>query len=204
MKRDIKNIKRDLEDKRNNDIICKKAKLMDIFLNDPDIQEVLGKKELRPLNKYVDPSNPTENELETRKEILEYNEKINHEQIIPYLKLNGLQYEVLNFLMFDINDSDVSYYNKSIKTQTIIVMCVVHEDEMETQYGVTRTDLLSYLVRDLLCWTNALGMQLKLTNDFTDIIDVKYYCRTMKFVVQAPNTVRSHMGMNNKYDNFAW
>jgi len=199
MKRDISNIKRDLENKNNNDIILKKNKIMEMFKNDPDLIEILGQKPKRPLNKFVDKNNPTEEELKLRKEIEEYNERIKHEQIVPWLKLNGIQKEVLNFVMFDIDDTDVSYTNNVIKNQYIIVMCLVHEDDMETEYGIPRTDLLDYIVKDLLCWTNALGSQLKCVNDFQDIVDSKYYCRTIKFRVECPNNVQ---GGGNKYDRF--
>ena len=199
MKRDLANIVRDLEDKKNNDIIWKKSKIMEMFKEDPDLIELLGQKPRRPLNRYLDPENPTEEEKELRKEIEEYNEKIQHEQIVPWLKLNGLQKEVLNFIMFDIDDSDVSYTNNIIKNQYLIVMCLVHEDDMETEYNISRTDLLDYIVKDLLCWTNALGMQLKCINDFQDIVDSKYYCRTLKFKIEAPNNVQ---GGGNKYDKF--
>ena len=200
MKRDIANIVRDLENKKNNDIIWKKSKLMKMFKEDPDLIEILGQKPKRPLNKYVNPNNPTEEELKLRKEIEEYNEKIQHEQIIPWLKLNGIQKEVLNFIMFDIDDTDVSYTNNVIKNQYLIVMCLVHEDDMETEYAdITRTDLLDYIIKDLLCWTNALGMQLKCVNDFQDIIDSKYYCRTIKFKIEAPNNLSGNRG-GNKYD----
>lgn len=202
MQRDISNITRDLEKKENNDIIYKKHLLEKMFNEDPDIIELLGAKEKQPLNKFADPDNPTEEELEKRRQINDYNLRVTHKQILPYCKLNGLQKEVLNFLMFDINDNSVSYVNQVIKKQQIIVMCLVHEDDMETPYGIPRTDLLSYIVRDLLCWTNALGMQLKLINDFPDIVDAQYYCRTLKFEIDAPNVVNGHMGMNNKYDRF--
>lgn len=199
MERDIINIKRDLENKKNNDIIYKKHKLMEMFKEDPDLLEILGQKPKRPLNKYADKNNPTEEELKLRQEIIDYNEKIQHEQIVPWLKLNGIQKEVLNFVMFDIDDSDVSYSNNVIKNQYLIVMCLVHEDDMETEYGIPRTDLLDYIVKDLLCWTNAFGMQLKCVNDFQDIIDSKYYCRTIKFKIQEVNNVQ---GGGNKYDRF--
>lgn len=202
MQRDIDKIIRDLEDKNNNDIIYKKDKLMKMFKEDPDLIEILGAKERQPLNKYADPENPTEEELEKRRQILDYNERITHEQIVPWLKLNGLQKEVLNFIMFDIRDASVSYVNQVIKNQEIVVMCCVHENDMDTPYRIARTDLLSYIVRDLLCWSNSLGMQLKLTNDYPDIVDSYYYCRTLKFTVEAPNVVNGHMGMHNKYDKF--
>lgn len=199
MKRDIANIFRDLEDKKNNDIIWKKNKVMEMFKADPDLIEILGQKPKRPLNKYLNPNIPTEEELALRKEIEDYNEKIQHEQIVPWLKLNGIQKEVLNFIMFDIDDADVSYTNNVIKNQYLIIMCLVHEDDMDTEYGIPRTDLLDYIVKDLLCWTNALGMQLKCVNDFQDIIDSKYYCRTLKFKIEAPNNIQ---GGGNKYDRF--
>ena len=202
MKRDLEQIVRDLERKENNDIIYKKSKLEEIFNQDPDIKEILGQKERQPLNKFADPDNPTEEELEKRRQIEDYNERITHKQIIPYLKLNGMNKEVLNFLMFDIEDYSVSYVNEVIKNQNITVMCLVHEDDMSTPFNIVRTDLLSYVVRDLLCWTNALGMQLKLTYDHPDIIDGKYYCRTMRFSAQMPNVVSGHMGMHNRYDRF--
>ena len=199
MKRDIAGIVRDLENKKNNDIIWKKDKLLKMFKEDPDLIELLGQKPKRPLNKYVNANNPTEEELKLRKEIEEYNEKIQHEQIIPWLKLNGLQKEVLNFVMFDIDDTDVSYTNDLIKNQYLIIMCLVHEDDMETEYGIARTDLLDYIVKDLLCWTNVLGMQLKCVNDFQDIVDSKYYARTLKFKIEAPNNIAGNRG-GNKYD----
>lgn len=203
MIRDIDKISRDLEEKKNNDIILKKNKLEQLFYQDPDLLEVLGQKEKQPLNQYTDPSNPTEEELEERRRINDYNERITHRQIVPFLKLNGLQKEVVNFLMFDIEDSMIRYgTSDAIKNQNVVVMCLVHEDDMDTPYGIQRTDLLSYIVRDLLCWTNALGSQLKLASDYMEVTDTKYYCRTLKFSIEAPNVVRGHMGMNNKYDRF--
>lgn len=200
MKRDIANIKRNLEDKQNNDIIYKKYKLEEMFNEDPDIKEILGTKELLPRNKFVNPNSPTEEELAERKKIDEYNRKAQKKQILPYLKLNGIQKEVLNFLMFEIDDKGASYTNPIIKTQVITVMCLVHEDDMETEYGILRTDLLSYLVKDLLNWSNALGMQMQCTKDYGDIIDSKYYCRTIAFTIEAPNQVQN--GGSNPYDEF--
>lgn len=203
MQRDIKNITRDLESNKNNDIIYKKSVLEKIFNEDPDLKEVLGIREKRPLNKYVDPAHPTEEELNKRQEIEWYNKKTESQQIIPFLKLNGIQKEVNNFVMFDVNDYDVSYSNRVIKTQQVIVMCLAHQDDMMTEYGIVRTDLLSYIVKDLLQWSNCTGMQLKCVSDFEDIIDDKYYARTLKFNSNVPNVIPTHNGMTNKYDRYS-
>ena len=200
MKRDIQDIKRNLEDKKNNDIILKKNIVEQMFNEDPDLNEILGKKDKRPLNQYFDKDNPTEQELEERKLITEYNNRVNKKQIIPFLKLNGINKEVLNFIMFDIADNEVDSYNKVIKYQILTVMCLVHEDDMETEYGILRQDLLGYIVKDLLCWTNVMGNQLKCIVDFHDIVDSRYYCRTIKVQIEAPNNL--YAGMNNRYDKF--
>ena len=153
-----------------------------------------------PLNRFIDKLHPSQKELEEREFINEYNQRIERKQIVPFLKLNGINKEVLNFVMFDIDDNSVDNYNKVIKYQILTVMCLVHEDDMDTEYGVIRTDLLSYIVKDLLCWSNILGNQLKCINDFCDIIDSRYYCRTLKFQIDCPNNL--YAGRNNRYDRF--
>lgn len=205
MKRDIANITRNLDSRTSNDIIHKKDQLMEIFKEDPDLREVLGEKHPKPLNKYLDPNNPTEEELKKRQEILDYNLKIQHEQIVPWIKLNDVQKEVLNFVMFDIWDQTDRYGRggKAVKNQLIEVYVVVHEDDMMTEYGIARTDLLSYIIRDLLCWTNAMGRQLWCYEDKPMIMDSAYYIRRMRFFVKAPNVVNGHMGTNNIYDDFS-
>lgn len=204
MTRDIKGIVRDLDDKKNNDIIYKKHLLREMFKEDPDLKDVLGVLSPKPLNEFKDPNNPTEKELKVRQEINEYNEKIHHDQIVGHLKLNGLQKEVLNFIMFDIRDEEAGYGTTITKKQYIEVMCVVHENDMMTEYGIERTDLLSYIIRDLLCWSNALGFHIELEEDRPYILDNDYYSRRMRFLINAPNVVNGHMGRLNKYDNYKY
>ena len=168
--------------------------------SDPDVLEILGRKDPRPLNEYKDADHPTEDELALREEILAYNASIEHKQILQYLHLDGIQDEVLNFIMFDIADSSVSTMSNVVKNQVVTVMCLVHQGDMETEYGILRTDLLSYLVKDLFCWSNVLGMQMKLVSDEPSIIDRKYHCRTLRFKIEAPNSVPK--GGGNKYDKF--
>lgn len=200
MNRDISSIVRDLEDKHNDELIYKKTEIQKMFLEDPDLLEVLGKPEKRPLNKYVDENNPTSEELAKRQEILDYNEKINHEQIVPYLKLNGTQTEVVNFVMFDVQDDGVAYHNDFIKNQYLIVMIAIHENDMNTEYGIPRADLIDFIIRDLLCWTNSLGMHVELSEDAPMIMDTHYYMRRMKFLIKMPNVVNKHHGRWNRYD----
>lgn len=102
MKRDLKSITRDLESTKNNDIIYRKRLIEDIFKSDEDLLEVLGVREKRPLNRFVDPEHPTIQEQDMRKEIEEYNQRLELPRIVPYLKLNHVQKDVNNYIMFDI------------------------------------------------------------------------------------------------------
>ena len=203
MQRDINKL-RDLESGTGNlenyDIIRKKKIVQDILVNDPDIREILGAKEPLPLNQYRDPKNPTDDELKARQEILSYNQNITHEQIVPWLKLNGIQKEVLSFILFDIYDDRVSYTNKVIKNQYLEIMILCHEQSMDTEYEIPRTDLLDWIIKDLFNWSNVLGNQLKLTSDNVRIVDNIYYCRTLLFLMTTSNGVFGTG--NNPYDRF--
>lgn len=195
MTRDISTIQRILDDPKNNDIIYKKSIVKDIFEKDPDLKEVLGQLKKIPLNKYKDKNNPTEAELKERERIIDYNEKVSHPQIIDFLKINEIQKEVLNFIMYDMSDDRQSYTSELIKHQKLTVMCLVHEDDMITEYGINRADLLSYIVKDLLCGTNRTGLHLTLISDNFSITDTKYYARTLEFITKVPNTSNFRNGM---------
>lgn len=206
MIRDIKNIERYLDDNKNSDIIYKKSQLMKMFKEDPDLLEVLGQLDPRPLNKYKDKNHPTDEELQKRKEINEYNERIKHDRIVPYLKLNGVQTEVVNYVCFDVRDVETLRYQDHMKDQELWIMCMVNEDDMDTEYvtedgmKIPRTDLLDYIIKDLLAWSNVFGVTLVPMTDIPDIVDMRYYCRTIRFKMAAPNSV--HTSGGNRYDRF--
>ena len=204
MLRDINKL-RDLENgdpkfqNANRYIIQCKQKIADILEKDEDIKEVLNRKTPKPLNKYKDAANPTKEELQQRADIITYNNNIKHKQIVPWIKLNGIQTEVLNFIMYDIQTE--SYYgNAPLENMTLWVYCLVHEADMDTEYDIPRTDLLDWLVKDNLNLSNVLGNQLKVDGDNFNIIDNVYYARIIKFKMVTSNGTTP--GNSNKYDRF--
>lgn len=202
MDREIKNITRDLADIKNSDIIFKKDKIQKILEEDPDLKSILGIPDKIPLNKYKDPENPTPKEKQRRQEIIDFNENRSKDIIVPYLKLNDTQTDVKSYVMFDIDDIDIDDYNNTIKVQYLIVMCVVHEDAMDTEYSIPRADLLSYIIKDLFSGSNVLGKQMMCLSDRPQTMDNQYYCRTIRFKTTMPNTINGHMTRTNKYDRF--
>lgn len=196
--RDLENGDSKFEDANRYIIQCKQ-KIAEVLENDPDIKEILNRKTPKPLNKYKDANNPAKEELEQRAKIITYNENIKHQQIVPWVKLNGIQTEVLNFIMFDIQTESV-YGNDSLENMTIWVYCLVHEADMDTEYGIPRTDLLDWLVKDNLNLSNVLGNQLKVAEDNFDIVDQVYYTRVIQFKMVTSNGTTP--GNSNKYDRF--
>lgn len=202
MKRDISNIQRVLDKHTNNDIIYRKHKVMEILNADPDIKYILNRKQKLPLNRYADEKNPTEAELKERERITTYNKAVDKSLIVPWLKINEIQKEVQNFIMFDIQDSRQSYTNEIIKHQILQIICLVHEDDMETEFeDVTRADLLSYLVVDLINWSNFAGLHFELQSNTPQITDTHYYGRILKFLVKGTNTNNFRSGrIANSYE----
>lgn len=190
-------LNRILDDVKNDDIIYKKSVIKKVLNDDPDLKTVLGQLPTLPQKREVNKGRPTEAELEERKRIEEYNRRVSKPQILSFLKVNDIQKEVLNFVMFDISDERPSYTSEMIKQQYVTVLILVHEDDMETEYGIDRVDLLAYIIKDLLCWSNKTGISMKLYSDEPAISDSKYYSRTLKFLIKATNTNNFRHGMLN-------
>ena len=136
-----------------------------------------------------------------KEEAKEYNKKISKPQIIDYVKLNDLQTDVLNYVMFDIFTERGSYNNQAFQSQYLDIFCVVNESDIETEYSFNRADWLAYIVKDLFNQSSGLGKRMTLDYDQTNIMDNQYYYRELRFRMDALDTNRTGVNRGN-YDNF--
>lgn len=193
MKIDTALIHRNLEDITKDDVIFKKNKVKEALKNDPDIEAALNRPSPRPiLPKMTD---------KQKEEAKEYNKKISKSQIIDYVKLNDLQTDVLNYVMFDIFTERGSYNNQAFQSQYLDVFCVVNESDIETEYSFNRADWLAYIVKDLFNQSSGLGKRMTLYYDQPNIMDNQYYYRELRFRMDALDTNRTGVNRGN-YDNF--
>lgn len=193
MKIDTTLIHRNLEDITKDDVIFKKNKVKEVLENDPDIEAALNRPSPRPiLPKMTD---------KQKEETKEYNKKISKPQIIDYVKLNDLQTDVLNYVMFDIFTERGSYNNQAFQSQYLDVFCVVNESDIETEYSFNRADWLAYIVKDLFNQSSGLGKRMTLYYDQPNIMDNQYYYRELRFRMDALDTNRTGVNRGN-YDNF--
>lgn len=152
----------------DDDIIKKKRLIKEMIYKDTDIIELLNNPELEP-------SSPDE--------YLDVN-------IYSYHRITPVQSKVKNFICFDIDDIDPSKTNQVMKQQQIVFKVFCHEDNIKTNLGGDRHDLLSYCIRDILNWSNIFGIQLKLVYNVSSVTDTEYSCRTLKFETIVPNSLK--------------
>lgn len=162
--------------KVNDDIIEMKRLIKQKLIADADILEALH-------NPDIDIDSPDE--------FLDNN-------IFGFIRIPTTQDTVRNFICFTVDDIDPSY-NTHFKIQQIQFSCICHLDDMKTEYGIDRHDLLGYLVRDNFNWTNDFGLQFKLVYNKESTIDSDYYCRTLKFERETTNNLKKAT-RSNSYD----
>lgn len=169
MKRDIQNV--------DDDIIAMKRRIKQKLIADMDILEALH-------NTAID--------LDSPDEFLDNN-------IFGFIRIPTTQDTVRNFICFTVDDIEGHQTNTHMKIQQIQFTCICHLDDMKTDYSMDRHDLLAYLVRDNFNWTNEFGMQFSLVYNKESTIDSDYYCRTLKFEREAPNSLKKAR-RDNPYD----
>lgn len=169
-------MKRDIQ-KVNDDIIEMKRLIKQKLIADTDILEALH-------NPDIDIDSPDE--------FLDNN-------IFGFIRIPTTQDTVRNFICFTVDDIEDHQYNTHMKIQYIQFNCICHLDDMKTDYGIDRHDLLGYLVRDIFNWTNDFGLQFKLVYNKESTIDSDYYCRTLKFESTQPNSLNNAV-RSNLYD----
>ena len=166
MKRDIQNIE--------DDISKMKRQIKQTLIADTDILEVLH-------NPDIDIDSPDE--------FLDTN-------IFGFIRIPNTQDTVRNFICFTIDDIEEHRFNEVMKLQDIQFVVICHLSDMKTDYGIDRHDLLGYLIRDTINWTNLFGLQFKLIYNKESTIDGDYYCRTLKFEAIKPNSLNNAMMAN--------
>jgi hypothetical protein len=171
MIRDIQNI--------DDDISGMKRQIKQMLIADTDILETLHNVEI---------------DIDSPDEFLDNN-------IFGFIRIPSTQDTVKNFICVTIDDIEEHRFNEVMKLQDITFVTICHLSDMKTEYGIDRHDLLGYLIRDSINWTNLFGLQFKLIYNKESTIDGDYYCRTLKFEAVKPNSLNKAK-MGNPYDRF--
>ena len=150
----------------DDDISKMKRQIKQMLIADTDILEAL--------NSSIDIDSPDE---------------FLDEHIFGFIRIPGTQDTVRNFICVTVDDIEEHRFNEVMKLQDITFVTICHLSDMKTKYGIDRHDLLGYLIRDSINWTNLFGLQFKLIYNKESTIDGDYYCRTLKFQAIKPNSL---------------
>lgn len=169
MIRDINNV--------DDIIIASKRIIKKKLYSDPDIIEALNNPKLNPAepDTYLD------------------------ENIFDYIRIPGTTTDTKNFICFDIRVQSMNALNNHLKDMLFIFNVYVYQDNMKTQYGMSRHDLLSYLVRDIFNYSNILGTQLVEISDVPGIMDGYSSSRSITFKGIQPASLNKAV-RTNKYE----
>lgn len=159
-----------------DDIIEMKRLIKQKLIADQDILEALHNTDL---------------DIDSPDEFLDVN-------IFGFTRIPKTQDKVRNFICFTVDDIEPSY-NSHLKVQQIQFICICHLEDMKTEYGIDRHDLLAFLVRSNFNWSNDFGLQFKLVLNKESPVDSDYYCRTLKFERETPNNLIKAT-RSNKHD----
>lgn len=160
-----------------DDIIEMKRLIKQKLIADTDLLEALHNPDL---------------DIESPDEFLDNN-------IYGFIRIPTTQDTVRNFVCFTVDDIEENRFNEVMKTQYVQFTCICHLDDMKTEYGIDRHDLIGFIVRDIFNWTNIFGLQFKLIYNKESTIDSDYYCRTLKFEATKPNMLNKAR-MDNPHD----
>lgn len=112
MKRDIQHV--------DDDIIEMKRLIKQTLIADSDILEALHNPDI---------------DLDSPDEFLDNN-------IFGFIRIPQTQDTVRNFICFSVEDIEEHQYNEVMKVQYVQFNCICHLDDMKTEYGIDRHDLL--------------------------------------------------------------
>ena len=168
---------RDIQ-KVKDDIIEMKRLIKQTLIADTDILEALH----------------TNIDIDSPDEFLDNN-------IYDFIRVPQTQDTVRNFICFTVDDIEENRFNEVVKTQYIQFHAICHLSDMKTEYGISRHDLLGYLIRDIFHWTNIFGLQFKLITNKESTVDSDYYCRTLQFKAEKINMLNKAR-MDNPYDKY--
>lgn len=152
----------------DDDISKMKRQIKQMLIADTDILEAL--------NSSIDIDSPDE---------------FLDEHIFGFIRIPNTQDAVRNFICVTVDDIEEHRFNEVMKLQNITFTVICHLNDMKTKYGIDRHDLLGYLIRESINWTNLFGLQFKLIYNKESTIDGDYYCRTLKFEAIKPNSLNN-------------
>ena len=109
--------------------------------------------------------------------------------IFNFLKIPETQSVVKNYICFEVDDIEQVRYNEHLITKNITFRTVSHGDDVITDWGIPRHDLLAMIIKSEFDWTNVFGMHLSKIYDRGRVSEDGYYYRELIYETTVPNNL---------------
>lgn len=113
--------------------------------------------------------------------------------IFNYLKIPKTRSEVGNYICFEVDDIEQVRYNEALITKQIIFRTVAHGDDVKTDWGIARQDLLAMIIKSEFDWSNIFGMHISKVYDKGRVSEDGYYYREVIYETTTANNLVNKM-----------
>ena len=123
--------------------------------------------------------------------------------IFNFLKIPDTQSVSKNYICFEVDDMEQVRYNEALITKNITFRTVAFEDDIKTDWGIARQDLLAMIIKSEFDWSNIFGMHVSKIYDRGRVSEDGYYYRELIYETTVPNNlVNKAKNIGVTYDRF--
>lgn len=105
--------------------------------------------------------------------------------IFDYMKLPSLKDEIQNYICFEV--STMASYSNDFAAVNVVFRTVSHVNDMNTDWGIQRHDLLALIIKNQFDWTKVFGKTLIKVSDVGKIGEDDFYYREIVYQCDLPN-----------------
>jgi hypothetical protein len=110
--------------------------------------------------------------------------------IFPYYIVKPIQYNVQNFVTFQVGSTEIPQYDKTKKYLQITFVVFCHVGNItDKDTSLPRHDLLGALIQDQFNYTNICGKKIKIVEDKEVVVDNDYAGRQIIFEQYVDNNL---------------
>lgn len=162
-----------------DDIDSYKYIIMDILTKNQDILSVLHNKDFEQEDKKING--------------LLNGDLYRDVNIFNFLKIPDTQSVSKNYICFEVDDMEQVRYNEALITKNITFRTVAFEDDIKTDWGIARQDLLAMIIKSEFDWSNIFGMHVSKIYDRGRVSEDGYYYRELIYETTVPNNLVNKM-----------
>ncbi len=100
--------------------------------------------------------------------------------VFDYLSLPNLKERAYNYICFAVDT-----FKKGTQFR-ITFRCVTHEDDMRTDYGINRQDLLGLIISDEFDWSDIFGTHVEKDSSVEYVTNDHYFYREIVYLGDTP------------------